>query len=147
MKKRNNMGYGNDWETPPGFYAMLDKEFGFDHDPCPLRADFDGLAGKWGKRNYCNPPYDRTGKEAFIVRAIQERKAGNLTVLLIPVSTSTDAFAKLFAVADEIRFVHRRLKFNDTKSSGMHDSMIVVLRPGTARKKVSLICHDGTGVT
>jgi site-specific DNA-methyltransferase (adenine-specific) len=143
MKQRSNIGYGNDWATPSAFFDALNQEFHFDHDPCPLCADFDGLAAPWGWFNFCNPPYDKDGKTAFVRCAIAERERGKVTVLLLPVSTSTELFRDLFAVADEIRFVHKRLKFNGGKGTGMHDSMVVVLRPESIRQKVSLINHEG----
>jgi site-specific DNA-methyltransferase (adenine-specific) len=144
MKKRSNSGYGNDWATPPAFYTVLDREFHFDHDPCPLRATSDGLAAPWGERNFVNPPYDAKGKALFVRRAISERAAGNLSVLLLPVSTSTKLFAELFVVADEIRLVHRRLKFNGGDTTGMHDSMVVILRPDSNRRTLKVINHEGT---
>ena len=36
------------WATPKDLYEKLNAEFGFNFDPCPLHADFDGLAMEWG---------------------------------------------------------------------------------------------------
>lgn len=33
-----------EWPTPPELYAALDKEFGFDFDPCPIGGFNDGLS-------------------------------------------------------------------------------------------------------
>lgn len=51
----------HDWETPPDFFAELDKEFHFTLDPCcePETAkcakyytkETDGLSQSWGGRN------------------------------------------------------------------------------------------------
>ena len=38
----------DDWSTPRDVYRTLDAEFGFDYDPCPLHANFDGLQKEWG---------------------------------------------------------------------------------------------------
>lgn len=51
------------WITPPELYADLDKEFHFDFDPCPYPFDgVDGTEIEWGKVNYLNPPFGKTGK-------------------------------------------------------------------------------------
>ena len=34
--KNRNLDHSNNWATPKEFYEMLDEEFGFDFDPCPL---------------------------------------------------------------------------------------------------------------
>jgi len=54
------------WITPPELYQTLDDEFGFDFDPCPFpREDnYNSLELPWGKMNYCNPPFRKTGGNA-----------------------------------------------------------------------------------
>lgn len=49
----------DDWSTPVGFYRLRMK-CGF-FDPCPLRADFDGLDLDWSDHEFlfCNPPYSQ----------------------------------------------------------------------------------------
>jgi len=140
MKDRN-LEASDNWATPKDFLFMLDREFQFDFDPCPLSStpitpENDGLRIPWGKRNFINPPYSRLLKEAFIRRAIAEAKGGALCVLLLPVSTSTKIFhEEILPWATAIRFIRGRLKFSgrNTKGDfvenkcGMHDSMIVVL--------------------
>lgn len=82
------------WLTPPDLYAALDAEFHFTFDPCPhpLPTGFDGLTCDWGFRNYCNPPFGsiihqgkKKGPTAWVRKAIAERRAGKLTVLVYPV--------------------------------------------------------------
>ncbi len=134
MKSRKPMH--DDWATPPEFYQMLDHEFHFDFDPCPLRATFDGLAIEWGRRNFVNPPYSRKLKEAFIHKALDESRKGKLVVMLLPVSTSTRIFHEIILPhATQIRFVAGRLRFAGMDSHGrpalgcgMHDSMVVIFR-------------------
>jgi len=82
---------GRYWLTPPELYKKLDEEFHFDFDPCPYpkRVGFNGLTVRWGKVNYCNPPFRKIdgntdGPTAFVHKAIEEQKLGNSTVLLIP---------------------------------------------------------------
>ena len=53
----------DNWATPPEVYKILDDEFRFDFDPCPLHHKVDGLTIEWGKSNFVNPPYNRKLKE------------------------------------------------------------------------------------
>lgn len=138
--KNRNLNHSDNWATPKELYRLLDEEFHFDFDPCPLNVgkitpDKDGLLIEWGQRNFINPPYSKNLKEAFVKRAIKESKNGKLCVLLLPVSTSTKLFHKhIIPHADEIRFVEGRLKFEGVNTKGvkvndrpgMHDSMIVI---------------------
>jgi hypothetical protein len=138
MKNRNINNHDN-WETPKDLYAELNAEFNFDFDPCPLFAEFDGLATEWGDRNFVNPPYSRKLKDAFVKKAIEETNKHKLCVCLLPVSTSTILFHDFIKPnAKEIRFVRKRLLFKGINTFGqkvdhtvkgarpMHDSMIVV---------------------
>lgn len=36
------------WKTPKAVYQILDAEFRFDFDPCPVKPTFDGLSIEWG---------------------------------------------------------------------------------------------------
>ncbi len=141
--KNRNLTHSDCWATPPEFYNSLDKEFGFDFDPCPLRdpetitPETDGLLIDWGNMNFVNPPYKLPLKTAFVKKAIEEQKKGRTSVMLLPVSTSTVLFHDYIKPnAEEIRFVRGRIKFIGTntfgetvnKNAGMHDSMVVVLR-------------------
>jgi len=140
--KTRNLNHSDNWETPKDLYNELNDEFKFDHDPCPIcfgeiTEDNDGLLNKWGKSNYINPPYSKKLKEAFVIKAIEESKNGNLCVMLLPVSTSTYLFHDhIQPNADEIRFIKGRVKFIGTNTFGekvsnkvgMHDSMIVIFK-------------------
>lgn len=136
--KNRNQPHSDNWKTPSGFYAELDKEFEFDFDPCPYSENepiFDGLKVDWGQRNFVNPPYSRRKKEAFILKGLEESKKGKLVVFLLPVSTSTKIFHDIILKNNpEIRFIKGRIAFEgyntkgewSTKNKGMHDSMIVI---------------------
>src|SRR6187431_3300737 len=91
MKDRN-LPHSDDWATPEYILDPLNKEFDFNFDPCPLRANFDGLVIEWGERTFCNPPYSKGLKPLFIQKAVEEKNKGKLVVLLLPVSTSTKLF-------------------------------------------------------
>jgi len=95
-------------------------------DPCPLFSDFDGLAIEWKEVNFINPPYSRKLKELFIRKAFEESKKGKLCIMLLPVSTSTKIFHEIIYPNAKIEFIKGRLKFNDLKTAGQHDSMLVI---------------------
>ena len=144
-----NIHINNDdnYATPPELYNELNEEFNFDFDPCPYNeGDIinDGLKIDWGKSNFVNPPYSQKLKEQFIIKGIEEMKKGNVSVFLIPVSTSTKLFHDYIKPnANEIRFLKGRVKFgkinNDGEfyyplnkygkvQSGTKDSMIVIFK-------------------
>ena len=144
-----NIHINNDdnYATPPELYNELNKEFNFDFDPCPYNEGEiinDGLKIDWGKSNFVNPPYSQKLKEQFIIKGIEEMKKGNISVFLIPVSTSTKLFHDYIKPnANEIRFLKGRVKFgkiNDNGEfyyplnkygkvqSGTKDSMIVIFK-------------------
>ena len=144
-----NIHINNDdnYATPPELYNELNKEFNFDFDPCPYNeGDIinDGLKIDWGKSNFVNPPYSQKLKEQFIIKGIEEMKKGNVSVFLIPVSTSTKLFHDYIKPnANEIRFLKGRVKFgkiNDNGEfyyplnkygkvqSGTKDNMIVIFK-------------------
>ena len=132
--KNRNLDHSDNWATPKEFYDTLNEEFHFDYDPCPLNGT-GGLEGDWGERNFINPPYSRTLKEAFVKKAIEQSKKGKLCVMLLPVSTSTVLFHEhILPNAKDIRFVRGRIKFSGINTKGeyvtnkapMHDSMIVI---------------------
>ena len=144
-----NIHINNDdnYATPPELYNELNKEFSFNFDPCPYNeGDIinDGLKIDWGKSNFVNPPYSQKLKEQFIIKGIEEMKKGNVSVFLIPVSTSTKLFHDYIKPnASEIRFLKGRVKFGKINNngefyyplnkygkvqSGTKDSMIVIFK-------------------
>ena len=140
--KNRNLESSDNWATPTELYNILDNEFHFDFDPCPLMVgeidpSKDGLSIDWGNSNFVNPPYSRKLKEAFVKRAVEMQAIGKTSVLLIPVSTSTALFHDIILPnATDVRFLRGRVKFigvntfgeKVTDKCGMHDSMVVVLR-------------------
>lgn len=137
--KNRNLNHSDDWSTPTELYQILYAKYLFDFDPCPLKADFDGLVIEWGKSNFINPPYSQKLKEAFIRKAYEESKKGKICVMLLPVSTSTKIFHEIIYPNAEIQFIKGRVKFIGTNTKGervsnkcgMHDSMIVIFNPPT----------------
>jgi phage N-6-adenine-methyltransferase len=145
--KNRNLEHNDNWATPKWFYDKLNEEFNFDFDPCPLNGgeiipERDGLLIDWGQRNFVNPPYSVKLKEAFVKKAIKEMEKGKLSVLLLPVSTSTKLFHDFIKPnASEVRFIRGRIKFCGvntkgefvTGKAGMHDSMVVVFKSETTK--------------
>jgi hypothetical protein len=88
---------------------------------------------------FINPPYSRMLKEAFIRKAFEQSQKGRLSVMLLPVSTSTKIFHDVIYPYAEIRFLKGRVKFEGINTfgklvknkCGMHDSMIVIFRGGS----------------
>jgi DNA N-6-adenine-methyltransferase (Dam) len=129
-KTRDGSVANDHWRTPPELYKKLDAEFGFDFDPCPLHADFDGLVAPWGKCNFVNPPYNKVDKPKFIAKARAEQLLGKTSVMLIPAATSTKQFHEVILPNAEVRFFKGRIKFVSplSKGAGKHDSMLVIFR-------------------
>ena len=114
------------WATPKEVYAALDREFGFDFDPCPLDGDIDGLSpllSVWkNKRVFCNPPYG-PGISKWLLRGFEAEVA----VFLIPARTDTKWFHDIvLPKAREIRFIRGRLRFGSEKNNAPFPSMIVI---------------------
>lgn len=125
------------WSTPQDFFDKLDKEFGFDLDPCADAENHkcekyytikeDGLRQDWGGHNvFCNPPYGREIHK-WVKKAYDEsRKENTLVVMLIPARTDTSYFHDYIYGKAEIRFIRGRLKFGNSKNSAPFPSMVVV---------------------
>lgn len=121
-----------EWATPKAVYQILDAEFGFNFDPCPLGGDADGTAPLfvpwYGKRVFVNPPY-ASGISPFLRRAVE----ADVAVFLIPARTDTRWFHDIcLPMAKEIRFIKGRLKFGDAKNNAPFPSMIVVFEKAEA---------------
>ncbi len=131
----------DEWSTPAGTFAELDREFGpFTLDPCATAANAkcmtfltkedDGLARPWSGRVFMNPPYGRQ-IGSWMGKAWEESRRGALVVCLVPSRTDT-AWWHEFAMRGEIRFIRRRLQFIGPKGlSGpaVFGSAVVVFRP------------------
>lgn len=114
------------WETPDEIYDDLYAEFRFSLDPCPIEADFDGLALSWqGHTVYINPPYSDI--EPWISKAYEESKnVDTVVVMLLPARTDMGWFHHYALKANEIRFIEGRLRFGGVQVNAPFPSMVVV---------------------
>lgn len=123
------------WLTPPDFYAQLDAEFAFDSDPCPKPDDLNSLVVPWGRSNYVNPPFLKIdaphgGPSSFVRKAIAERAAGNISVMVLPLPWN---LGLLMAAGAELRWggLVRWLDVETKRPcSRRAPQLIAVLRPG-----------------
>jgi len=113
----------NTWRTPPEVYGILNAEFDFTLDPCPVEPLFDGLTTSWeGYRVFCNPPYHRGEIEKWMAKA----READVAVFLVPVRTTPRWWHEYALKADEIRFFRRRLRFSGATINAPFDSCVVI---------------------
>lgn len=70
---------------------------------------------------WCNPPYSRGKKEAFIAKAIEESEYGLPTIMLLPNDTSAQWFSVVIQKAKAVAFIcNGRINFisNETGERG-----------------------------
>jgi hypothetical protein len=116
-------GKNDNEPTPKYLLKEIYDEFKIIFDPCPPSPTFDGLTIPWKKRNYCNPPYSK--KQLWIAKALEEQKKGNLTVMLLPVDTSTAWFQDKIMPNCEVRWLRGRIKLDNGKHP-MYASMLAI---------------------
>lgn len=127
-----------DWETPPGLFNELNREFEFTCDVCAtientkvpdcwIGEDIDALSTPWRGTCWINPPYgNQVG--AWMRYAMQQAMMGNCEVVcLVPSRTDTRWWWDT-SIHGEIRFIKGRLKFVGAESSAPFPSAIVVFR-------------------
>lgn len=145
-------GNGREWETPPGLFAELDREFEFTLDPCATTANAkcsrfftesdNGLNQDWGtERVFMNPPYGRE-VYAWTRKARLAAQSGATVVGLLPASTDLAWWHDdVVAARAEVRYIRGRVRFltgGPYRASGFFASVIVVWRPIVERAKYAL---------
>lgn len=116
-----------DWKTPKAVYQILDAEFDFTFDPCPLNPKQDGLEIEWGQTNFVNPPYGREIPK-WVKKGFEEWKKGKTVVFLVPSRTDTRWWHNYCMKATEIRYIKGRLKFDDQKNPAPFPSAIIIFK-------------------
>lgn len=109
--------------TPETLFVLLNREFGFDLDPCPLRdASTGGLSISWkGRRVFCNPPYGPR-----IGLWLEKGREADVAVYLLPARTDTIWWHR-YAPHAEVRFIKGRLRFNEAGRAPF-PSVILIFR-------------------
>lgn len=114
----------DNWSSPSWILEKFQNYF----DPCPLNSKTDGLAIRWKKLNYVNPPYSQI--RAWVEKAISEAEiGGGTTIMLLPARTDTRWFHDLIIGKYEVLFLKGRLKFGGQKNSAPFPSMFVRICP------------------
>lgn len=146
--------------TPREFFMELNAEFNFIHDAAAERGNSkcgsqyygpdqvhpewrDALTASWPTWGnvFCNPPYQHPLCAHFIAKAAAERKRGVTTVMLLAARTDTKAFHTYIwdrkwhrpRRGVKLRFVYRRLKFNNAKDAAPFPSMVVLFKGKPAK--------------
>jgi len=121
----------DDWATPEWLMGLFEGWY----DPCPLRADFDGLAiGEWDSNYrqhepngiYINPPY--SNPLPWVRKAIEtNHKYGTKIVMLLKHDSSTRWFSELKEAGARFLMIEGRLKYGDAKTGAAFPSILAVL--------------------
>lgn len=120
----------DDWATPTKLYKQyMDRGF---IDPCPLKADFDGLKRAYptGSKFFINPPYSNIA--AFVDFAFQQldQNGAKHIVFLVPSRTDTKWFQKILnRGGTSFMFIKGRLKFGDSNNSAPFPSVLISMKP------------------
>ena len=117
-----------DRRTPFAIFKELDGEFHFQLDPCTstskpnnlgtpnyfLYPEQDGLKENWSRYGnaFVNPPFKYAS--VWAKKCMEESKKGITVVLFLPSKTETAWWHDYALKASEIRFVRRRVTFEDT---------------------------------
>ncbi len=141
----------HEWETPQGFFDILNAEFHFTLDAAASSVNAkcaryftvadNALLCPWNGVVWCNPPYGRIiGK--FVRRGWEMAQNGATVVMLIPARTDTRYWHEYVMKAAEIRFLRGRLYFtNNRRQSGgaPFPSAVIVFERGIFVPRVSSI--------
>jgi phage N-6-adenine-methyltransferase len=126
------------WRTPLWLFAIYHARYRFTCDVCGTpenalvrRFLTDGLRQRWGRRNWCNPPYHRRQIHRWVHKAYWECVThGRLTVMLLPLSISPGWYSD-YCIRGEIEQIPFRLSFGDASNDAMFDSQVVIFDPET----------------
>lgn len=168
----------DEWRTPGQVFAYASERYGpflldaaaarWNHQ-LPLYFDKrqDSLKHRWARRTWCNPPYSRGFKEAFLAHGRRQVLAGqvDLTCFLLPHDTSdgywrrhvegpagrllgcSKAFTEMGTV---IQTRWSRLTVEKTELYGRlryeHHDGTSSCRPGTARHSSALVVFAWPGL-
>ena len=143
---KNKVKGSDEFQTPPGFYSEVNREFRFNYDGAAtaknsktklFARDFltEGIPDHLARmRVWINPPYGNIARDKWVPKAYAESLKWHLVVMLLPVATDTSYWHDVIAKhASEIRFIKGRVKFwiNGAPSAdvGTFASALIVFRP------------------
>lgn len=129
----------DEWATPSLLYqAFMRKGY---IDPCPLGGQINALETTYkNKRLFVNPPFSKLN--AFALWIIEQAKQGCDIYLLMPTRTDTRYFKALFDYGfDEIIFIHKRLRYNDSKTAPFN-SMVLHINKSRSMKCKLMTCEQ-----
>ena len=131
----------DEWATPSLLYqAFMRKGY---IDPCPLGGQINALETAYkNKRLFVNPPFSKLNE--FALWIIEQAKQGCDIYLLMPTRTDTRYFKALFDYGiDEIIFMHKRLRYNDSKTAPFN-SMVLHINKSNSMKCKLMTCEQLT---
>ncbi len=115
--------------TPKRVYDLIEKYWGYKKDelfdPCPVDGK-DGLRIEWYAVNYVNPPY--TNLSDWVEYAIEQSKLGFKTIMLLPSKTDQQWFHDLIDRNYEIKWIRKRLRFENNKWSATQPHFLVMIQ-------------------
>lgn len=133
-----------DWGTPQALFDALTAKFNFTLDACAtpenakcarfITPEQDALTSPWfldeHEVAFCNPPYGRKLLPAFVRRAIDVAKRGEV-VLLVPARTDTNWFRSAFNASTDVLFIDKRVRFvrGACTDAAPFPSAVLVLAP------------------
>lgn len=131
----------DDWPTPQEFFDRLNEEFRFTLDPAAshdnhkceryFTVEDDGLKKAWeNERVFLNPPYGRGVIDKWVEKSYRESRLRNaLVVALLPARTDNAWWHNYVMLADEVRLVKGRIKFEGAVSGAPFPSCVAIWLP------------------
>lgn len=107
--------------TPDDLKKAIYERYQIDYDPCPLWGHLEGPDAldrniPWGKRNYVNPPYTKSGIKAFVERAVEEMRLGNNSYFLVPFRAALKYYQYAMANCTGVVVFGQNVRFKGYKS-------------------------------
>lgn len=128
----------DEWGTPRWLFDLLDREFVFHVDVCASAKNRkapiyfnkrdNGLNQKWLSSAWCNPPY--SNQIPWIAKADLEYRQPycNQVVMLLKHDPSTTHGKMVANLADELRIIQHRIKFEGAPNTAEFPSCIAIFR-------------------
>jgi phage N-6-adenine-methyltransferase len=138
----------DEYRTPPAFFKGVNAEFSFNLDVaaseenalCSIyyTPEISALENQWGPFGtvaWCNPPYSPGNIPRFLAKAVEQKRRGVASVLLVPLDPGRSWMRHVIGEAAEVRAVVGRIRFLDgvtgepAPSGAAKPSALIVYRP------------------